>query len=125
MPSPAKIVAVSFVASDSMSGALRRMSRNLLYFESSLGGVALAAGGLLAAGSLLLLAKQTYDLGKASIQAASEFETSFTGVLKTTNNLVDNATGQLTELGKTVRKELRETAKEVPTTANTNIYYHI
>lgn len=114
MPNLARAVSISFVAKDGMSGSLRRMGRSMMYFQSGLGGIAATAGLLVAGGAIVALGKQFVDLGVDSVKAASDFETAFTGVLKTTENLVDSVTGELTELGETVKSDLRGMATEIP-----------
>jgi TP901 family phage tail tape measure protein len=56
-------------------------------------------------------------VGGLAVKAASDFESSFAGVRKTVDGVVDQG-GELTEFGKQLQQEFRNLAKEIPVSVN-------
>lgn len=85
--------------------------------DKSVGGFAKSAAG--AAGKMALgigaaAATSALAIGGISVKAAIDFESAWTGVVKTTDGLVDEF-GNLNEAGKELQDGFRDLAKEVPT----------
>jgi TP901 family phage tail tape measure protein len=56
-------------------------------------------------------------IGGLAVKAASDFESSFAGVRKTVDGVVDKG-GNLTDFGKQLQQEFRNLAKEIPVSVN-------
>lgn len=82
-----------------------KMGQSVVGFGKTAAKVAIAGVAALGAAAV--------GVGAASLKAAVEFEDAWTGVLKTTDGLVDS-TGQLTRSGEELQQGFRDLAKEVP-----------
>lgn len=71
------------------------------------------AGKAMTAGFTVPLAA----IGGTSIKMASDFESSFAGVLKTVSDATDSA-GNITKVGEDIRQGFRDMAKEIPVNVN-------
>lgn len=69
--------------------------------------------GKVAVGGVALFSTAIVGLGGFALKAASDYESAFAGVIKTTDGLVDGM-GELTELGQELSKGFRELSKTVP-----------
>ncbi len=101
---------------DQMSGPMRQVLTQLDAFDRSLRGVsqrAQQAGTSLTAALTLPIAA----IAAASVKASIDFESSFTGIVKTVDGVVD-AGGRLTEFGESVRDDMRAMAREIPVSVN-------
>lgn len=80
---------------------------------NDIGRTATAAGGALTAGVTVPLTA----LAAVSVKAASEFESSFAGIRKTVDGVVDSG-GGLTEFGKELSQQMRDLSKTIPISVN-------
>lgn len=105
-----------WVISDEGSAQLSKIQGRLKSFESKLQstGVKVAAlGTALSVGVTLPL----IALATGSVRAASRFESSFAGVRKTVDGVVDSF-GNLTPIGAQLQQQFRDLAKEIPVSVN-------
>jgi TP901 family phage tail tape measure protein len=100
---------------DDVSPGLAVASRNIAQFGAGLesSGSTMARAGLAAT----VLTAGIALVGVASVKAAVDFETSFAGVVKTVDGVVD-AENKLTAVGLELRQGFRDMAQEIPVNVN-------
>ncbi|TSA39713.1 phage tail tape measure protein, partial [bacterium] len=96
------------------SGAMAALNK----VEGGISGIQKVAAGLTSVGKSLTtyVTLPIVAMGGMALKAAIDFESAFTGVIKTTDGLVDPV-GNLTEMGETMRKGFRDLALEIPIAA--------
>ncbi len=92
----------------------KRSTGKFKSFATGLGSVAAVAGTAVVAG-LGAAVVGIVGFSASATQAAISYESAFTGVLKTTDGLVD-ATGQLNSAGEELRRGFIDLSKEIPIT---------